>query len=131
MADDHARILREFLLACSETPEKIKPINNVLADARYHYKIQTKPALIDLIANNGLEQLSFDKKKVWKKNFTDHHPLFVYSFKFKTLHLPGYIAIIENKMLGNWLIKSFHPPTKGSNPTLADKFQNLIGQPEE
>ncbi len=131
MADDHARVIKEFIAACGNTPEKVIPIYNVLRDARTHYKISTKAALFEFIANGGLEQLSFYHCKPWEKNFTQQRPLLVYSFKFKTLHLPGYIAIIENTIIGNWLLKSFHPPTKGNNPTLADKFPNLIGHSEE
>jgi len=131
MIDDHVRVIKEFIAACGNTPEKVIPINNVLHDARTYYKIFTKRELLEFIANGGLEQLVFDKRKQWEKNFTQQRPLFVYSFKFKSLHLPGYIAIIENNIIGNWLLKSFHPPTKGNNPTLGDKFPNLIGHSEE
>lgn len=128
MVDDHARVWREFKALCikiaegKETPDKVVPINSVLADARKHYKIYPKEKLIQLIADGGLEQISFVNKKPWEKNFTQFRPLDVYAFNFKTLHLPGYLAIIENKSMGNWLIKSFHPPPIGSNPTLADIF---------
>lgn len=131
MVDDHARVWREFRAIClavadrKEDPKKIRPINKVEADARKHFKIKTKEALITLIADGGLEQISFVNKRIWEKNFTPNKPLYVYAFNFKTLHLPGYIAIIENIPQGNWLIKSFHPPVKGSNLTIADIFPDI------
>jgi len=120
MTDTNGRILREFIVACGRYPGKVVPIYDVLTDARNHYRLKSKKELFDFIANKGLEHTVFQNKSEWKKNYTEVKPLYVYAWTFKTNHIPGYIAIIKNDAMDNWLLKSFHPPA--GKLTLADKF---------
>lgn len=124
MPQNYDIIYIEFKNACDSTPEKVFPINDVLDDADRYYKIKTEKALLEFIANDGLEGHSFVNKKEWEKNFTPNEPLFVYAYHFRTNAIPGYIAIIKNIPHKNWFIKSFHPP-KDSTPTLADSMRAL------
>jgi len=130
MADDHARVWREFTETCRAIAEgkapinQVIPINTVLTDARKYYKLHTKAELITYIADKGLERVSFFNKKKWEKNPNPDFVLYVYAYTFRSLHIPGYIAIIENKRKNIWLIKSFHPP-ENNNPNIGSIFPDF------
>lgn len=124
MPHNYDTIYMEFKKACKLTPEKVFPINDVLDDANRYYKLKTEKALIEFIANDGLEGRSFVNKKEWKNNFTKHKPLYAYAYLFRTNIISGYIAIVKNIHHNNWFIKSFHPPEDNA-PTLALSMRAL------
>jgi len=98
----------DFKKACKNSKNII-----IFSDAFYfadvHFNLRTKKEIVSFIKNNGLENLTFKKTRIWEKNRDKNNPMMVDSYEFMSGDIKGYIAFIYNCNNKKWIIKSFHP----------------------
>jgi hypothetical protein len=99
--------LEDFIAYCDKNPEGIRMIDDALEDARNIFHLNTKSAVLEFIANDGLENIKFINTKLLEKNRDPEVKIFVDAYEFMTGGILGYIAFLKNKK-GGWVIKSFH-----------------------
>jgi hypothetical protein len=107
MSNEPTYNLEDFIVCCDKNPEGIHMIGDTLKDAQNIFRLYTKSAVLEFIANDGLENIIFINTKPWEKNPDSTVRIFVDAYEFTTGGILGYIAFFKNKK-GEWVIKSFH-----------------------
>ena len=125
-------IYEEFKKACGEDMVNVIPINSVMKDAQELFNLYPKSVLLDLINNDGLEELEFINTKPWERNPDKGNTIFVDAYEFRTLNKLGYISFMRNNKTMKWLIKSFHL-SDNKNPVMLIAMQRagLLGKYKE
>jgi len=98
----------EFRKACHKGKVKVLAFRKVVTDATECFNLKTVRAILDFIANGGLEKLEFVNCKQWENNPDKSNPIMVDSYQFHTMNRLGYIAFFQNAKTDKWIIKSFH-----------------------
>ena len=103
--------INEFLTACYEACEidlsRVALENWVLDKASDHFNLKTKRALLEFIANGGLQQLEFINSADYRLS-KDIPPSKCDSYKFISGFIEGYLSFYYRKVSKRWIIKSFH-----------------------
>jgi hypothetical protein len=107
MPNEPTYSLEDFIVCCDKNPEGIHMIGDTLKDAQNIFHLNTKTAVLEFIANDGLENIIFINTKPWEKNPDPEVKIFVDAYEFMTGGILGYIAFFKTKK-GEWAIKSFH-----------------------
>ncbi len=96
----------DFINACDEGVHVIvwEP---ALDGACRDFGIFGKEDLLGFIANGGLESVVPQNTRPWVGNPTPDDPIFVDSYRFKSMNKIGYLAFFFNHHLGRWNLKSF------------------------
>jgi hypothetical protein len=121
MPNKPAYNLGDFILGCDKNPEGIHMFGDTLKDAQNIFHLNTKSAVLEFIANNGLEDINFINTKLWEKNPDPTVKIFVDAYEFMTGGILGYIAFFKTKK-GEWVIKSFHQSNERSG-IMEDAFR--------
>jgi hypothetical protein len=98
----------KFRDACKE--KKVIPIEKTLKTCGA-FNLNTQDALLDFIAEDGFDVLQYYDTQPWAKNPYPDKKILVDSYHFLTGLRPrtiGYMAFMENVVLGKWYLKSFH-----------------------
>lgn len=130
--------LAAFLLACRTTPSLVR----ILPECKFSaWNIQSPKALIEFIANEGLERLLYLNTADWKNGPPNVvPPLTVDSYEFYSGPRAGYIAFIWQRITERWLLKSFHDQERArqmpslqlaGNPLLVKMLAQLQPKEEE
>lgn len=114
--------IKDFLEACEKNKKNVFPEYSVLKDASRYFILKTTDQLLDFIANNGLEKLTFFNTKEWDKNPDKANPIFVDAYEFRSRGKLGYIAFMHNPKTKKWVIKSFHP-SQNSNQAIQIAYE--------
>ena len=93
-------------------------VNPVLKDATAGFNLRTTKAVLDFVANDGLENREFVNSKKWENNPDKNNPIIVDAYEFTTISRRGYIAFFKNATTQKWIIKSLHLSDQ-RNPAMA------------
>lgn len=119
--------LREMVGACGKK-QNINAIGKALGDARRLFNLNTKEQIFDFINSGGLESPEFINEKPWEQDPNQKDPATVYAFGFFSgPKRYGYIAFMQTKQTGFWLIKSFKMNTRSDprNPSSREQLVEL------
>jgi len=98
----------KFKKCCQENKDCVMPFKKAQDDASLYFGLKTKNALLEFIANDGLEDLSFINTKPWENNSDKNSLILVDAYEFRSMCKLGYIAFMYNEITIKWLLKSFH-----------------------
>jgi hypothetical protein len=102
-----AYCLEDFLHDCNDD-SRILVFKHAQQDAGEIFGLYTKQALLEFIANDGLEHMQFINSKDWEKNPDKTLQIFCDSYEFESACKLGYIAFLYSPISFKWAIKSFH-----------------------
>lgn len=91
--------------------------------ARASFNLLTESAVVEFIANGGLEKPQHQNTGPWRNNPNPKTPIDQHEYAFHSGTKHGYVAFLYNPQTGKWLIKSFKL-NKNSSP-LHFPFANL------
>lgn len=119
--------LATFVKVCCESPEKIFPWKDVLADARRLLKLHDKNKLFAFICNDGLEKPSVVNKPFFIGKNGNKTKYRIHAYKFSSHKTQMYLAFFYNDDIEKWNLKSFHEPND-PEPTLRNQLAQAIMQ---
>lgn len=97
----------DLIAACKEEQNRVVVLQTAQSSARVDFKLQTNKAVIEFIANDGLESLDYINTKPWMNNPDKNCPIMVDAYSFYSGPAHGYMAFFFNSKTDKWLIKSF------------------------
>lgn len=98
--------LKELIKACAES-NQVVVLSKAEKCAREDFGLNTKKAVLDFIANEGLENPRLLNTKLWEKNPDPTCVIMVDAYSFYSGPKQGYIAFLFSTITQKWLIKSF------------------------
>ncbi len=122
---DAAYDLHELIKACAES-NQVTVLTNAERCARDEFRLNTKKAVLDFIANEGLETPLYLNTKPWEKNPDPTCPIMVDAYSFYSGPKHGYIAFLFSAKTQKWIIKSFK-----SNRDSVPRNENWFGKLSE
>ncbi|SNX59756.1 hypothetical protein SAMN06296273_1190 [Nitrosomonas ureae] len=100
-------ILDDFIKSCNRSNEVIV-LNSALKFAREDFNLSTNKAILEFIANEGLESPWYINTKPWENNPNKaNFSIMVDAYSFYSGPKQGYLAFFYNQITKKWLIKSF------------------------
>lgn len=110
---------KRFKNACKHDRQNIIIWKKAEDGGEDDFKLYGKTQILEFICNGGLENLQHINTKPFEKI-----PTFdVYAYKFRSMCILGYIAIMKNDDTGKWNLKSFKRSTDSSD-TMEMAFRN-------
>ena len=80
----------DFRNACARGKAAVVLVNPVLKDATAGFNLRTTKAVLDFVANDGLENREFVNSKKWENNPDKNNPIIVDAYEFTTISRRGY-----------------------------------------
>ena len=102
----------DFKSACEKGRNYVVVNANVLRDADQGFNLKTESAILEFIANGGIESREFVNSKVWAKNPDKKNPIMVDAYEFRSMSRRGYIAFFQSNKTQKWVLKSLKPSHK-------------------
>lgn len=115
--------INDFFKACKEEDKKqshkVVFVKKVRQTASEDFSLKTKKDLLQFIANDGLEKLTFINSTEYRLS-KEIPPPICDAYEFNSGFTLGYIAFFYSEVSKKWIIKSFHKSDK-CGPTLFEE----------